>query len=416
MEIFISNLSKLLLYVVCYFGLFVAVFFFITFFQQGKEIRNPKPKRLPYVTIAVPACNEEKTIAKTIKSLLDLDYPKEKLEIIVVDDGSEDNTYKMAKRFCKDKVLIFRKDNGGKGSALNYALRMSKGELFGALDADSFVDSGSLKKMVGYFEDKRVMSVTPSLKIYKPKGILQRIQSIEYLIGVYLRKVFGMLGSIHVTPGPFTIYKKDFFLKHGGYDESNLTEDIEIALRIQSKRFVIENAIDADVYTVSPNTFKALTNQRKRWYLGFMNNVIDYKRLFSGSYGNLGLFILPASFLFVILLVIVCFVYVIKLGINIHKGLINLAAINFDILSLLKFNPDFFLVGTGPLMILAIISFLICITMIYIAKILSKEKQKIVLSCVYYMFIYWFVFAYWWILAGFSKVTKRKISWGKKAI
>ena len=337
------DFGDILIYITSYFGLFTAIFFFLTLFENRKKIKNPKYTRLPSVTIAVPAFNEEHTIAKTIKSLLRLDYKKKKIRIIVVDDGSLDKTYSVAKKFECENLKVYRKKNGGKGTALNFALEKTNTELFGALDADSFVRSDALKKMIGYFENPKVMAVTPSLKVYKPKNILQKIQYIEYLMGIFLRKIFAFLGSIHVTPGPFTIYRVSFFRKYGGYDSFNPTEDIEIALRIQEKKGIIENSVDATVHTVTPASFNELLKQRVRWYSGFTQNVMDYKHLFSYDYGNLGMFILPASFASVLLVVVSLFYTIYKIITRtIIQNLLNWNYIDFDFWRLFDPNFDFF--------------------------------------------------------------------------
>ena len=291
------TVGEIILYIVAYFGLFTSIFFLVTLIENKRSLGNPKPpKKLPFVTIMVPACNEENTVGKTVESLLGLDYPKKKLQIIVIDDGSVDNTYKIAKKYVKQGVLVLKKKNGGKGTALNLGIKHAKGTFVGCLDADSIVESDALKKMIGYFTNKRIMAVTPSLKCTKPKTIWQRIQVIEFLLGVYLRKVFGFLGSIHVTPGPFTIFRKKFFDKYGGYDETTVTEDIEISLRIQSLNYEIENAVNANVYAIAKPTFLTLFSQRVRWYRGFLDNVQKYKHLISRKYGDLGIFILPSAF------------------------------------------------------------------------------------------------------------------------
>ncbi|MFO8015529.1 MAG: glycosyltransferase family 2 protein [Candidatus Woesearchaeota archaeon] len=407
-------IGKILLYIVTYFGLFTSTLFFITLLERRSEIKSPKPRRLPSVSLVVPAYNEEKTISRTLRSLLELDYPKSKLEIMVVDDGSTDRTYSIAKRFEKRGIKVLTKPNTGKGNSLNHALKKAKGELFAALDADSFASPDCLRKMVAYFGNPKVMAVTPSLKVYHPKGFLQRIQSVEYLVGIYLRKVFGMMGSIHVTPGPLTIYRKEFFDKYGPYDGDNITEDIEIALRIQSKRYIVENAADASVYTVGPDTFNSLMRQRRRWYLGFINNVQRYKNLFHPSYGNLGIFILPGSFFSVLLAIMVCSYALIRSFTNLGKEISNLFAINFDILPLIDLNVDLFTLNFGPLAILSVISIMVGVTIICLAKMISEEKSKIKLSYIIYLIAYWFIFAYWWIIAGFYKLTGKSIGWGSK--
>jgi len=407
--------GDILVYIVSFFGLFTSIFFFLTLLENKQKINSPKHKRLPKVSVIVPAYNEEKTITKTISSLLGLDYPKDKLEIIVVDDGSIDKTYQVAKKF--EGIRLFRKNNEGKGATLNFALKRCNGELVGALDADSFVDKDALKKMVGFFEDNNVMAVTPSLKAYKPKKVLERVQYIEYLIGIFLRKIFAFIGAVHVTPGPFTIYRKEFFDKYGSYDATNLTEDIEIALRIQSHRFKIENAVDANVYTITPHKFKNLFRQRVRWYLGFVNNVLNYKHLFSSQYGNLGIFILPASFFSVALVIVSLFYFLYKLITRtIIQNYLNFSSINFDILRLLKPNLDFFYFDLSALAILSIATLFIGILIIYMAKKMSKEKSDIKFSYLFYLLMYWFLFGFWWVTAFSYKILGKKVQWGSKTI
>lgn len=406
--------GNLLLFVISYFGLFTSVLFFLAFFKNKKSLINPKPKKWLSVTVVVPAYNEEKTIAATLKSLLKLDYPKDKLHIIMVDDGSNDRTYEIARRFEQKSLEVFTKKNSGKADSLNFALGHAKGELFGALDADSFVDPDCLKKMVGYFNDRAVMAVTPSLKIYRPKGILQNIQYIEYLIGIYLRKVFSYFGSIHVTPGPFTIFRKEFFEKHGGYDIHNLTEDIEVALRVQSKGYKIENTIDASVRTVAPNTFFSLLNQRKRWYIGFLNNVINYHGLFGSKHGNLGLFILPGAFISILFVITLFFYVIIKTADKLYNFALNLIASNFDILPWLNLKLDLFFLDLGPLAILAIASLTMGLIVIYLARKHSNEKAPIKFAYLLYLFAYWMLFAFWWVISICFKAGRGEVSWGKK--
>tara|TARA_Y100000310_G_scaffold343799_1_gene453094 strand:+ start:6233 stop:7465 length:1233 start_codon:yes stop_codon:yes gene_type:complete len=407
--------GDVLVYVISFFGLFTSIFFFLTLIENKQNLDSPKHKRLPRVSVIVPAYNEEKTITKTISSLLNLDYPKDKLEIIVVDDGSTDDTYKVAERF--GEIKLFRKDNEGKGATLNFGLDRCSGELVGALDADSFVDKDALRNMVGFFEDNEIMAVTPSLKAYKPRRVLEKVQYIEYMIGIFLRKVFAFMGAIHVTPGPFTIYRKEFFDKYGGYDDANLTEDIEIALRIQSHRFRIENAIDANVYTVMPYKFKELLKQRLRWYLGFINNTLDYKHLFSSRYGNLGIFILPVSFVSVALVIVSLFYFIYQfITRTVMQNYFNLSSIDFDILRILSPNLDLFYFDLSALALLSLATLVVGIIMIYTARRISKDSSEIKFSYIFYLLAYWFLFGLWWITAFVYKILGRKVQWGNKTI
>ncbi|MEM2131061.1 MAG: glycosyltransferase, partial [Candidatus Woesearchaeota archaeon] len=375
-------------------------------------------KRFPYVSIIVPAFNEEKTIAKTLKSLLNLNYQKEKLQIIVVDDGSTDKTYEIAfevkKKYKAKNLEIYKKENGGKGTALNFGLKKAKGYFVGALDADSFVDKNALLNILPYFYNENIMAVTPSLKVYEPKSILQRIQMIEYMIGIFLRKVFSFLGSIHVTPGPFTIYRKEFFDKYGYYDENNITEDIEIALRIQKNNFEIENSINAYVYTVAPYNFKPLLNQRLRWYLGFIENILNYKELFSPKQGNLGLIILPSAFISVFLLIIMFFYTFYKFFETTIKNLINYYNINFDLLKIFKINTDLFYFNLSGYVIISFITLCLSFLILLISVRLSKEKVNIKRNYLLYILFYWMLFSIWWLYAIFAKLFGKNITWGKK--
>ncbi len=394
-------------------GLFTTVFFLMTFFEDaGREKR--RNDYLPKVTIAVPTWNDADTIAETIKSLLQLDYPKDKLEIIVVENnGSTDGTLEVARQFETQGVKVFSIKEGGKGHAMNFAIKQATGEIFGGLDSDSIVAPDALKNMMPLFADEKVMAVTPTLKVNNPKGLWQRIQAVEFLYGVFLRKVFALLDSIHVTPGPFTMYRKEFFDKYGGYDTDNITEDMEVALRIQSLKFRIENAIDANVYANSPSRFRELFRQRNRWYLGFLDNVPKYKQLLSPDYGILGVFILPLSF-YSIFFAIAMFVYQSQLFIK--SGLLQLAtisAVNFDLLGLAKTNdsplffmaPTVFAAASSIVLAMSILSF-------YIAIKYSKDDLYPFLSYVLYYPLYLSLFALWWLGAFWCKAFARELRFG----
>lgn len=397
------------IYVVVYFGLFLGLFFVFTFFENLDNLKEKVAKRFPKVSIIVPAYNEEKTLKGTVYSLLNLDYPKDKLEIMVVDDGSKDNTLKVAKEFEKKGVRVYTKPNTGKANSLNFCLKKCSGELVGCLDADSFVKSDALRKMVGYFEDPKVMAVTPSIKIWKDDCMLQKMQKMEYLMGVFLRKVFAYLDSIHVTPGPFTIYRKKFFDKYGGYDEGNLTEDIEVALRIQKYGYRIENVMDANVYTIGPNKFKSLLRQRNRWYVGFLTNVLNYKELFSLKQGNLGVLILPSAFISIGCSIVI-FTYSIWITLsNSFDNFTHLSLINFDFLPLLNFNN--WSMVFNPLRILTILSLFMGIAMVMITKKYSREESKVSFSYFLYLAMYWLFFAFWWIVAISLKTFKKRVTW-----
>ena len=412
-------LGDLLIYMASFFGVYTTVFFLLTLIEHRHEIKKKTQLKIfPSVTVVVPAYNEEKTLEGTITSLLNLDYPKQQLKIIIVDDGSKDKTKTIGELFAKKhpQISFYSKPNGGKHTALNLALEKCTTEFVGCLDADSFVDSQALKRIMLFFEDdEKIAAVTPSMKIHNPKNILQHIQRMEFLVGILLRKVFSFLESIHVTPGPFTIYRKSFFDKHGFYKKAHQTEDIEIALRIQSKGYRIENSVDAFVYTHGPKKFVPLKKQRIRWYTGFLNNVLDYKELFSRKHGTLGLFILPMSFISVGVVVVVGLYTVLKLLQSLISSFFNYLAIRFDIFNMQWFAFDPFFISTKPVVLLGFIGILLAITLVVITKYMSEEKPGIVKSYIYFFLFYWVLFGYWWALSVVSKVRKKKITWSHKS-
>ncbi|MEK7459702.1 MAG: glycosyltransferase family 2 protein, partial [Patescibacteria group bacterium] len=193
------------------------MFFLITFIENRKKIINRKNTIIlnsyPEVTIIVPGFNEENTIEKTVKSLLQLNYPKDKLKIFLIDDGSTDKTLDIMNKFIVyPNIKVFHQKNGGKHTALNFGLENTDSPFVGCLDADSMVHEESLVRIMSYFENNpNIMATAPSIIVTSPKGIIQNAQKAEYYMSVYVKKMLGFLGGIHVTPGPFTIFRKKVF-------------------------------------------------------------------------------------------------------------------------------------------------------------------------------------------------------------
>ena len=319
--------DSIIIYLVSYFSLFVGIFFLYTFFENRAKMKGPKIKKFPKISILIPAYNAEKFIKKTIECALNCDYPEK--EIIVIDDGSTDRTYQIVKKFKNKGVKIFKKENGGKASALNFGIDKCNGKLIMTLDADSFLEKDTIRKMVAYFKDRNVMSVVPTLKVYNPKTIIERMQVIEYTLTSFIRKIFTFMHGLNVNPCA-PIYRAEF-LKKNKFDEDNLTEDLEMGLRVQSQHYDIQHAIDANVYTIVPNNLKSLMKQRVRWNYGTIWNLKNkYGFMFSLKYGDLGLFILPTTLIFFGLAVFLLIYYVGRLLWNVIYNIYFLSLIGFD--------------------------------------------------------------------------------------
>ena len=292
--------ADVIVYVFLFTSLYFEVFMLITFLERAPvRVRSVAPlTRYPSVAVIIPCRNEANTIAGTIESVLALDYPQEKLSVMVIDDGSTDNTYEIGKRYeIHPNVNVFTKKGGGKHTALNYGIERSNSEFIIGLDADSFVQPYALREMMRRFEEEPdIMAVTPALRVQNPKNFLEYIQRAEYSLSIFYRFLFGRLGALFVTPGPFSIYRKEVFEKIGLFRPAYNTEDMEMAMRMQKHFMRIENAPTAHVETVVPTTLRALLRQRIRWVQGFLQNGMDYRHMFfSPRHGNLGLFVLPAA-------------------------------------------------------------------------------------------------------------------------
>ena len=396
-------------------GFFAISFYVLTFISAIK--RNPaqlKDSELPFATVIIPAWNEEKSVKKTLESILASDYPK--FEVIFIDDGSTDKTLEIARQFEGGNIYIFTKKNGGKASALNFGIEKAKGEIIFTMDADTRVDPLSMKKMASYFKDKRVMSVTPAMLVDNPNTPLRRMQQIEYLLGIFLRKVFAALNAIYIAPGAFTVYRKKFFDKHGGYDEKNITEDLEMALRIQSKGYVTENCPTANIYTLGPAGIKELTKQRVRWYYGLIKNFWNYRFMMSRHFGDLGLLVLPIGWVTIIFAIFILISTAIRSIFKSIDYLLFLKSINFDFKGLFNYTwlgieKWLFEFLSNPIVIFLVFSVFTVFIYLKYAKIKTGKIKHMKRNLCVFFILFGPLFCYWWTIAFFKNFLKKTVMW-----
>jgi len=369
-------------------------------------------KEYPSVTIIIPCYNEEKTVRGTVRSLLNLDYPKDKLKLIVIDDGSKDDTFNVAKaEFEKNSnVEIFKKENGGKYTALNLGLQKTDTPFIGCLDADSFVDAQALKRIMTYFEDKDTMAVAPSIIVDSPKNILQGAQKAEYDMAVYNKKMLAFLGGIHVTPGPFSIFRKKVFDDLGPYRHAHNTEDQEIALRMQEHHYKIEHCPDAYVYTIAPNSVKKLYRQRVRWIYGFIRNAIDYRRLlFRKKYGTIAFFTLPSGIISVVSAIFLFWMFSYNLVTFLVHKITQIKVVGLG--SVGAFHFDWFFFDTKTIFFVSIILYSSIITSLLIGRSILEGKVRFSFDMLYFMIIYSIVAPFWLLKAIYNAVRAKQSSW-----
>jgi len=286
-----------------FFFIYVAITYLLTYWEREQE--RPS-SRFASVTVIISAFNSGKTLEKCLKSVLALEYPK-KMQVILVDDASTDDTFSIAKRFPQVEILRHPK-NLGKAASINRALKKAKCELIACIDSDTYPAKDALKKMVALFNEPKVGAATALICVEKPaKNFVQKVQEIEYHAAFgFWHTALSQLDGLLVTPGPMSVYSKKALENIGGFDEGNITEDMEIALHLQDQGWKIKLTTDAKVFTEVPQSWKALFRQRLRWLRGKIYNGFKYKHIiFNAQHGSFGKFVYPISFVIELLGVVV---------------------------------------------------------------------------------------------------------------
>lgn len=407
------------LYFALFFGLYFQVFLLVSYFlwdgttEYGEDDVPSDELYEPVVAIMIPCWNEETTVAGTVNSLLAMDYPREQLRIVVIDDGSTDNTWQVIQQFANNpSVVLLRKENeGSKFSALNYGLEKIKtdvhADIIGCLDADSSVHPMALRESLREFTKPGVMAVVPSMVIDKPQTFFQFMQKVEYEIATYVKQAFSRLNMLYIAPGPFTMFRSEVFATLGGYHEAHHTEDMEIAVRMQMRGMRLSHAIDSLVYTKGPRTWHALLKQRVRWTYGFIMNAWDFrKEFFKPNLGHVGVTLPILFFMFIVSVLVIPFILI-----GIATPVITLFKKIFITHQL--FGPlqiDWFFFNTSALTLLGIatLSCLLLTLAIGRRKLLGQKLFSWdLLTIPFYSF-----FAAWWSgKSAWNAVRRKKHSW-----
>lgn len=406
--------NEIFRYTLLYVQLYVQIFLLFSLFE-GEEQEKKEGIRPPHdasVTIIVPCYNEEATVARTLESLLALEYPKELLHIICVDDGSRDGTWKALQRFkTHPNITLFQKKNqGSKYHALNFALQHVVTEFVGCLDADSRVEKSTLQEIMWMFRDQpEAMAVIPTMVIDAPKTLLQHMQKVEYEIGTAMRRMFANMNALYITPGPFSIFRREVFTRYGGYAFAHHTEDLELALRLHIHNHKIAYATRALVYTVGPATLRPLLKQRVRWLTGFLRNMIDYRKmLFKPSYRDLGLVVLPYA-----ILSILSFLYFVPVSMvelwNFGVGAWKAYGLQTGPVLLPWDSIGWFYLDTQALNLLMAFLLLSTLLIIFLGRRITKTKM---LSLdLFTLLFYPFVASIWSIKSIYDVVFSRHTHW-----
>lgn len=418
-----EQIAKFIIWTLYFVGLYFTLFWLSVLLYKEKDETKLNITNWPKVTIIMPMWNEEENIIPTIDSLAKLDYPKDKIKWIVVDDGSTDDSYNVAKGLQKkyDFKLIKQK-NGGKHSAVNHGLKYVDTEFFSCLDVDGYVDSQAMKHIMREFTSDRVAAVMPVMKVAETKNILQKVQWFEYILNIFLKYVIGKLDCIHVTPGPLSTYRTHIVKKEGNFKAAHKTEDLEMALRLQNKHYILKQSLDAVIYTKCPDNLRGFVSQRTRWYQGTLLNVVDYKHfIFNKKYGEFGFFYMPlvafTGFLGFIGVFTILYLFLKEIYFMLKRWYLT----NFDFLTYISnwsFNKTLLDLNYQTIFT-SVVLFSLLFIFIYLSFVSVKEKTNIfknfkyTLMFFYYLFVYKFIIAYIWMKVFYRVLFRRENQWNK---
>ena len=458
LRLFVDYLNVFFLY---YMFIYAIVFFISTIFailnlnedKRNKmylnELSLKSTDNYVPVSILVPAYNEEETICDCVESLSYVDYPE--YEIIVIDDGSNDDTSnKLINKFelkkvprpirrlvkCKNEQFIYegyikdgikltlvKKENGGKADALNMGINVSKYPLFISLDADSILQRDSISNIVmPFMEDDTTIAVGGSIKVANqvvldkgkvikvmpPKKILTIFQTIEYYrVFLTTRVWFNSFNGNLIISGAFGLFKKNAVLNVGGYDTDTVGEDMDLVVKLHSFyrknkiKYKIKYEYKAICWSQVPEKLKDLKGQRRRWHIGLITSLNSHRYIFlNPKYGLVGIF----SFLyFVVYEMFSCIIDVF--------GLIIILISYFSGLLNLKFLITF-------LFIYIFYSVIISLTAIILENYMFKYILKLSTLLKLMLFAFLESFGYrqlcsWYRITGFIGYRKRKYQWNK---
>jgi len=409
--------ADLIFYIFIFLALYVQVFFLVTYFEKRGELKKKglTPTYFPPVTFIVPCYNEQDSVVSTVESIKSIEYPKDKISIIIVNDGSKDKTWEVVQRYKNDtSILLLNKENGGKHSALNFALPYVQTEYVCSFDADTAIVPDALGKAMMYFyTTKDLDALGGAVLIQQPKTIVQRAQSIEYQMFSYTKKMLGFLGGVLVVPGAFSVFKKQSLIDVGGYRHGHLLEDLELTYRMQVAGKKVFHSHDAFVYTKGPDSLKSLFKQRLRWSYGYINNTYDYKNvILNKKYGNFGMFTLPMTIIAypAILQIFVLFWYnAIRFF---SEKYIAYQALGAESL-VPSFSLDFFFVDTTVSSFLTILLFGSIFLGIYLGKRISHVPHVSLKSVFWFVVVYSMMVPLWTLKALYNTIFGKTTVWGK---
>jgi cellulose synthase/poly-beta-1,6-N-acetylglucosamine synthase-like glycosyltransferase/peptidoglycan/xylan/chitin deacetylase (PgdA/CDA1 family) len=271
--------------------------------SSWKEMRQKRPPTVPgtFVSVLIPAFNEQRVIERSVSHVLASENVR--IEVIVIDDGSEDQTSAIVEQaFGSDpRVRLIKLDNGGKARALNHGLELAKSDIVVALDADTQFEPDTIARLARWFAaDERLAAVAGNAKVGNRVNLVTKWQALEYVTSQNLeRRALARLGAMTVVPGAVGAWRKQALAEVGGYPPDTLAEDQDLTIAVQRAGWCVAYDQSAIAWTEAPQSLKQLARQRFRWAFGTIQCVWKHKAIIAeGRPRGLAFVGLPQTVLF----------------------------------------------------------------------------------------------------------------------
>ncbi len=284
----------------------IGIFAIIDRFRKRRNYAPPDYQ--PRVAVLIPAYNEEKVIVRTIRSVMMSNYKN--IRIIVIDDGSSDNTARAARDaypadIASGRLTVLVKPNGGKADALNYALERIDEEIYIGIDADGVIAHDAITNLVPHFANPKIGAVAGNAKVGNRVNLWTRWQALEYITSQnFERRALDLFDVVMVVPGAIGAWRTAPVVAGGGYHSNTVAEDADLTMNLLEQGYWVIYEDQALAFTEAPVNADGLMRQRFRWSFGILQAIYKHKGAISKRRA-MGLFALPNILVFQILLPLV---------------------------------------------------------------------------------------------------------------
>jgi len=284
----------------------IGLFAIIDRFRKRKNFAGPDYQ--PRVAVLIPAYNEEKVIARTIRSVMMSNYKN--LRIVVIDDGSTDKTYETALTAYPDEIAsgrltVLTKPNGGKADALNFALAHIDEEIYVGIDADGVIAHDAVANLVPHFANPKIGAVAGNAKVGNRVNLWTRWQALEYITSQnFERRALDLFDVVMVVPGAIGAWRTAAVRAGGGYHTNTVAEDADLTMNVLEQGYSVIYEDTSLAFTEAPINADGLKRQRFRWSFGILQAIWKHRGAIS-KHRAMGLFALPNILIFQIMLPLV---------------------------------------------------------------------------------------------------------------